>query len=656
MTLNVENQELIEQLKALKEENLKLQEELKKYGILKNAFKAPSPVYKFLLDSSNEIIYTISLDGVITSANLGVENVSGWKPEELVGKHYTELVHPEQAQAADLLHAAIANSERPAFFELLCRRKDGQYLKVEFSIAPIFDAGNVVGTLGIGRDITARKRIEDDLKQSEERYRILFETATDIIYTVAPDGLVTTVNPYVKLSCGWEIEDIIGKPFTNFMHPDELQYAMQLHQYIAMGKKPPIFELRFLHKDGHYLNAEFSITPFFKDGQFLGTLGIGRDVTERNRIQELIKKSEQQQKAILNNITDIAWLKDFDGHYIMVNEAFEKAFGVKNEHLTGKTSLEIFMAEEAMHHVEDHEQVVKTGNSIVKEERFEFYDRSRRIFEVSIVPIYNHKSEIIGTTGIAHDITERKKVEEQLVSALQKEKELNLMKATFLETVSHEFRTPLSVILLSSEMMEQYSEKMTFEKKETHVKKIRESVNKMTALLDDVLMLTKNEAKKMVFKPAPVNLRNLCESIYSDISLINKNGCVINFNYADELKKSETILADESLLRYIITNLLNNAAKYSPVDGRVNFEVNSSEDGKLVILIKDNGIGIPEEDMPILFETFHRARNVGGIKGTGIGLSIVKRCVELHGGSIKVNSKVNSGSEFIVKIPLFTND
>ncbi|MEQ9233706.1 hybrid sensor histidine kinase/response regulator [Coleofasciculus sp. E2-BRE-01] len=242
----------------------------------------------------------------------------------------------------------------------------------------------------------------------------------------------------------------------------------------------------------------------------------------------------------------------------------------------------------------------------------------------------------------------RHQSEERLRLALAKEKELNQLKTQFIAITSHEFRTPLTTISSSNDLLERYCRDSMDAKKEKHLRQIKLSVNQMIQLLDDVLLIGRAESGKVDLQLISINLVEFCHNLVEEIQTNAGEQYQIIFNHQGEV--SEACL-DVNLLRPILSNLLANAVKYSPEGGVVTFNLFSS-DTRVTFQIQDSGIGIPPEAQKHLFESFHRASNVGTIKGTGLGLSIVKRCVDIHGGEISVDSEVNVGTTFTVTLPL----
>jgi PAS domain S-box-containing protein len=237
-----------------------------------------------------------------------------------------------------------------------------------------------------------------------------------------------------------------------------------------------------------------------------------------------------------------------------------------------------------------------------------------------------------------------------LVKALEQEKELSQMKSSFVNLVSHEFRTPLGVIVSSTDILENYYDRLKPEQRNGHLQDIRHSTQLMTGLMEEVLLLGKVEAGKMEFRPESMDLPGFCRRLVNEQLSATGHKCPILL----DLKSLDgSARGDETLLRHIFTNLLSNAVKYAPPGSQVHFSVRRDA-GDVVFELRDHGIGIPAEDQKRLFEAFYRAGNVGDIPGTGLGLVIVRRCVDLHNGTITVESTPGSGTTFLVRLKMFS--
>ena len=239
--------------------------------------------------------------------------------------------------------------------------------------------------------------------------------------------------------------------------------------------------------------------------------------------------------------------------------------------------------------------------------------------------------------------------ERELRDALAHERELHELKTNFVNLVSHEFRTPLGIILASAEMLEKYLDRLSPEERAEHLRDIAGSTRHMAGMMEEVLLLGRAEAGRMEFTPAPLDLAGFCAELADELRSSTGGACPIELQ-TNGLEISAH--ADASLLRHIFTNLLSNAVKYSLPGSPVKFSVRR-ETNDAVFEISDRGIGIPADELPHLFTAFRRAKNVGTINGSGLGLVIVKRCVELHGGEISIESNAVDGTAARVRLPIF---
>lgn len=249
---------------------------------------------------------------------------------------------------------------------------------------------------------------------------------------------------------------------------------------------------------------------------------------------------------------------------------------------------------------------------------------------------------------LEENLDKRKILESQLEEALSKEKEINELKTRFIATVSHEFRTPLAALYSTTQMIERYSHKWSPEKIKEHHQQIENTIRYLTQLLDDVLTVSRADREIVKHEPEFLKIKELIDSFINEAKSNDNDNHDIVLNLDTCVS---TLEIDPKLLRHSVVNLLLNAIKYSPPNSQVLLDV-ITKDNTLEITVSDEGIGIPEDEIDQIFDAFYRTNNSIGIKGTGLGLNIVKRSVEIMGGTISVKSEVNKGTTFILKIPV----
>jgi signal transduction histidine kinase len=244
----------------------------------------------------------------------------------------------------------------------------------------------------------------------------------------------------------------------------------------------------------------------------------------------------------------------------------------------------------------------------------------------------------------------RHQAETAIQKALEAERELSRLKSRFVSVVSHEFRNPLSTIVVSLDLLEHYDQQLTLEKKQSYCQRARASALRMQHLLDDVLTLGEVEGGNLQFNPQFIDLGKFCRGLVEEIQFNSgTNHNIMLFEQGDV----ESSYLDEKLLQHMLSNLLSNAIKYSPTNSQIRFDL-IHKPTSIIFRIQDHGIGIPAADQPELFNAFQRGSNVSKIAGTGLGLSIVKQCVDAHGGKVRVKSELGMGTTFTVTLPLKT--
>ena len=375
-----------------------------------------------------------------------------------------------------------------------------------------------------------------------------------------------------------------------------------------------------------------------------------REIAERKLAEENLQTSEEHFRQLAENIHEVFWLSDpRNSRTIYVSPAYEEVWD--------RTCKSLYEQPESFLDAIYHEDRNRLIDFLEEQKRGERSETTYRIVQSNgsirwirdrCFPIKDSSGQLYRVAGIAEDITSYKQAEIEIINALEKQKELNILKSGFLSTSSHEFRTPLATIVSSTELLEYYGDKLAEEKKQKLFDQVRTATKRMIELLDNVLTINKVEGGKLEVTPKVLDLEQFCRKLVGEMQLVAGDKHEIVFAYLGDCSKA---FMDEKLLQHIFSNLLSNAIKYSPRGGTVYFELDCSQEGA-VFKIKDSGIGIPGEDLQRLFQPFHRAKNVDNISGTGLGLSIVKQMVDLQKGKIEVASQVKVGTTFVVTIPL----
>ncbi len=601
-------------------------------------------------------------------------------------QEFLAVVHPDDKKAAkDGLKRAIYHHEMIQEEIRIMRGTRVRWLDTR--IKPVIDSnGKTIALFGTVWDITERKitdsqiralnltleeRVQERTQQLEEAnkqlrtsqtsLKTLIESTSDAIWSIdrayrltamnaACYSLLTIHNHYTEPKLGDTVLRLIPGA-----QPNEWQ---RLYDRVLLGER--FATLLHYRLTGIYFDVEVSFNPIIDEqGSIVGAVIYSRDITERLQTERELREREQFLQLIFDTVPVGLLLTDRMGNYRRVNAEFSRVSGYSASELEGKSIRDILPEEitdaamevyqglfekAALHNQGEAAILQKNGSKIP-------VDFATSLFTTTL-------GEVLAITTIT-DIAPRKQAEEEVKRALEQERELSALKSRFVVMVSHEFRTPLTTIRASAQLMERLRDRLSPEKQREYLHDIQQSVDTMSHLMEDVLYLGKADAQGLTCTPTPTNLATLCENIINGFEVLPEYEHRILAQIIGALP--QFLLLDEKLLRHILTNLLSNALKYSPQEQTIDFHIQylpSNAEGEegtnpdvIRFSVKDNGIGIADEDLRHLFEPFYRATNVGNISGTGLGLAIVKQAVDAHHGIITCDSTIGHGTEFIVVIP-----
>ncbi|MBM2815817.1 MAG: multi-sensor signal transduction histidine kinase [Ignavibacteria bacterium] len=372
-----------------------------------------------------------------------------------------------------------------------------------------------------------------------------------------------------------------------------------------------------------------------------------REINERILTEKQLKKTELHFKKIFEfSPIGISISRMTDRIIIDINNSFLKLLGYEKEEIIGKDVEELNIWVD----MELRERLIERAFELpsVKSNEVRFRKKNGEIiYTLMNVELIVFEEDSPWIIFMVNDNTDRAKAHLELANALNTQTQLNALKTKFISMISHEFRTPLTTIMLSTDLLKRYSDKWEESEKNKHFQRIQDTILKMTQSMEQILIFSKIESGKFELHIENIDLYGFASSIIEDIGFNYGNDPSINISVDEDCYE---INADENLLGLILTNLLNNAVKYSPKGTLIDMKVYTENDN-VKFVISDNGIGIPSDDIPNLFKTFYRASNVGPIDGYGLGLSIVRKCVTEHGGNINVESKLGLGTIFTFTLP-----
>ncbi len=610
---------------------------------------------------SNSINAVVMCDqnGIINYVNKSFLKMWGYDSEsEILYKDSSSFVeHPEKA------HDVIVHLKKYGNWigELTALRKDWTKFVARITASVVKDEkGNISRMYASIIDMTEHKKYEKEIYKLTQAVE---QNPVSIIIT-DPKGNIEYVNKKFIEMTGFSREEVINK------NPRILQSGLTSKEmYKSMWKsliegKEWHGEIQNKKKDGSYYWQILILSPIRDvDGKIIHYLAIQRDITDRKNLEEELSKyrehledlvekrtielsaSEEKFRALAANSEDAIMRFDRFNRHLYTNPIAFKMTAIPPESFIGKTHRELGFPNYLVDLWEEAIQKVFISKT---KSRIEFQLPNGIWIDWILVPEFDKNGSVYTIITSGRDITLIKEYEKRIEESLQKEKKINELKSKFISTASHEFRTPLTAIQSSAQMIKRYSHKWNKEKLDEHYNRIDESISYLTQLMDDVLTISRSENEKNILQPELINLDEFLKMFLENINYIKGTKHEIIY---DSSISGKMFMLDNKLFKSIINNLLSNAIKYSPDGGKVEIKIEQIEND-LIIKVKDEGIGIPQDEIDFIFNSFYRTKNAMNITGTGLGLDIVKRAVELHKGTISVASKIEHGTEFTIKIPL----
>lgn len=549
------------------------------------------------------------------------------------------------------------------------------------------------------------QQLETALQYRELEFKATFEQAAVGIAHIGIDGHFLRLNQKFCEITGYTRNQLLTLTFEELAHPDDQKTDLVFWQQL-LAKEIPHYSLekRYMRSDSTliWVNLTVSLMPNV-DSEVGYFIAVVEDISKRKNLefelqrqQQLFKASftytpagitvldespafvqenpalvqmngrpvpdhlgetiyeataalyrpEQEWKTLVENSPDVIARFDRESRYVYVNPAIERVTGKPAFTFIGKTQQQLGMPEDFL---SCWNQAIQSCFDTAKEQSIEFELLSPsgelKVYQTLLAPELHGNGGVEFVLGFTRDITCAKQPELETQQALAKEKELNRLKSSFISMASHQFRTPLTTIVISAEILEGIN-CIPLEKRQSYVK-IQESVQHLERLISDILLIGSIEVGKVKIEASLFDVSQFLQELVSEFKVIYGEQQRIEVTNTG---KVNWVQVDKKLFGKILIYLIDNAIKYSPQSPTVQLNFGSFE-GEVVFQVQDRGIGIPPEDKPHIFECFHRGSNVGKISGMGLGLAIVKHCVDQHGGAIAVDSVLGLGTTFTVTLP-----
>jgi len=647
-------EELVEErTKKLTEANEELKIRLAEGRQAERALRQSEEKYRDLADLLPQIVFEIDEKGNFTFTNRKGVKAFGYTQDDIkAGLNAFQALVPEDRDRVRGNMRRVLSGEKSSGNEYTALRKDGSTFPILIFSSPIIKDEKPLGLRGIVIDITERKQMEEALAESEKRFRSLIENALDVIVIIDGDGMIQYESPAIKSVLGHEPEDTIGQYGIGLVHPDDMADITREFTYVRQNPGATIStEVRVRHTDGSWLTLEAVGKNLLHDPAVAGIVVNFRDITDRKLAEEVLRDSEERFKAIAEAIPiPVVISHRSDGTVLYANEHVAALHGVPPKEMIGRKTLDFY------NDPDDRQVVLDTlrreGLLGHYEFRFKKMDGTPFWAIVTVQPIvFEGKQAFL--SGF-YDITDRKQAEEELQKHYDQEKDLRQQleaemkrRVEFTRALAHELKTPLTSVLASSDLL---VSELSDEPVLSLARNIRQGASNLNSTIDEFLDLARGEIGMLQLKYESVDLVQLLrETVASMATLASERGQSLVHALSPHLP---TIQADGARLQQVVTNLLGNAVKFTPRGGKITLRAKESN-GTIMVEVQDTGRGIPKGGQERLFEPYQRLRMDGeSLSGLGLGLSLCKTLVELHGGQIWVKSRVGRGSTFGFSLPL----
>ncbi|MCX5976173.1 MAG: PAS domain-containing sensor histidine kinase [Coprothermobacterota bacterium] len=581
-------------------------------------------------------------EGRFLDVNASFLEAIGYSREELIGRTSSDLdLFLDPAQRMTIINR-LKETGQVRNVDVKVYRKNRDLLDGSFSAILINIAG-VTHLLTVMVDITDRVRTEEELRESEERYRCFFDNAAVAVAIVDPDGYVVEANDMDCRFLGYSRSELIGMHFTQFTHPQDINLDIGLYQLLISGQRQSYeIEKRYVRKDGEVIWGRLAVS-LIRDNRGLPsyTLVVCADITERKQVEDALQESEERYRSLAENSPDLIFIINEKDRVDYVNQAAARLLGKPVEDIIGHPR-SVFFPMEAAEIQGRHLAEAFAGNSgdpLWRE--WLLRDKTNEVWQsVCLTPLQGKPGESRRILGVARDITDRKRQEREMTKA----------RADFLFAVSHELKTPLFLMASAQELLESLPAEQQAGRFLEYGEIWNRNLHRLRHLIENLVDSQRSEGMGLKITPVPTDIGEILQQTLKDVELPAQRKRI---SFRLQLDELPLIPADGESIHRLFENLLTNAIKFSPANSEVEVRLTQQEEEAL-FTVHDFGAGIAALEIPQLFQPFQRTASADRavIPGAGLGLYTAKLIVEAHGGSIAMESELGKGTSVAIRLPI----
>ncbi|EPX56213.1 PAS/PAC sensor hybrid histidine kinase [Cystobacter fuscus DSM 2262] len=607
---------------------------------------------RMILDNIEDYaVFMLDPTGHVKTWNKGAERINGYTLGEIQGRHFSLFYPPADIVAGKCERELRCATAEGRFEEEGWRiRKNGDQYWASVIITPMRDpTGKLVGFAKITRDLTERRKAEEQIRQSEERFRLLVTSIKDYaVFMLEPDGRVNSWNPGAQRLKGYQAQEIIGQPISRFYMEEEVARGKPwdlLREAAEQGRVED--EGWRVRKDGSLFWANVIITAVRdEEGRLRGFAKITRDLTERRKNEDLLRRSEERFRLLVSSVKDYAiFMLDPHGRVMTWNDGAAHLKGYSAREIVGEHFSRFYPPEDLAVNKPALQLEAAERDGRVEDESWRVRkDGSLFWASVTLTAMRDAKGLLLGFSKVTRDLTEHKRTQEERLQLAQSQEAIRL-RDEFLSIAAHELKTPVTALQLQLQGLKRDMTSLE-PKHEARLERVLRSTGRLSHLVETLLDVSRISTGRLTLHPERIDLvatvKDLTErlrdaAVSADCQLLVQEAQPIEGTW------------DRLRIEQVVTNLLSNSFKYAaghPI------EISMAREGAEVILvITDKGPGLPEKDMPRLFGRFERAAPMSHYGGLGLGLYVSREIVEAHGGIISADNLPEGGARFTIRMP-----
>ena len=617
-------------------------------------------VFRVTLRSIGDAVMTTDIQGRITYINEVAESLTGWSHEAALGQPLERVFQIVNEVTRQPVENPATRALRQGIVVGLANhtvliKKDGKECPIDDSAAPIRnELGHVSGCVLIFRDVTAQRLVEREKASQLHTARLLasiVESSNDAIIGKSLDGVIQSWNAAAERLFGYTAEQAIGRHISFVIPPERIAEEDQIISKLRTGQRIEHFETERVRSDGRHITVSLTISPIKDEaGNVIGASKIVRDITDRKRAEN----ERQNFVTLVENSTDFIGMCDMEGIPFFVNRAGLEMVGLDDIEHARRTPVQDFFFPEDQEMImnEFFPEVLASGHGEVEVRFRHFKTGEARWMAYKVFALTNPANEPVGFATVSQDVTERKRLADDLQRLAADLSDADRRKNEFLATLAHELRNPLAPMSNMLEVLKRAGDDPEILKQAHDT--IERQLGQMVRLVDDLLDLNRITHDRLELRRSEVELSSVIQqAVEVARPLIDSAGHDLTVELPDE---PIYLNADRTRLAQVFGNLLNNSSKYTRPKGTIALSAKRI-DHEVVVTVKDNGSGIPHDKLESIFDMFMQVDRTSNRAqgGLGIGLTLVKRLAEMHGGSIQARSDgEGQGSEFLVRLPVLS--